>query len=62
MLRIDDIKKILNEFLEHIDNPKFVEFLNNEDTIIMVEDFCAGISIEMIDFKLKQEGLKWESK
>ena len=55
MLRIDDIKNILNEFLEYIDNPQFVEFLNEQETIETVEDFCAGISIEMIDFKLNQK-------
>jgi hypothetical protein len=55
MLRINDMKKVLNEFLKYIDNPKFVEYLNNEDIINTIEDFCAGISTEMISFKLKQK-------
>ena len=53
MMRINDIKEILNELLKLLNDPRFVEYATKEELMSLVEDFCEGVSSELISFKTK---------
>lgn len=54
MLESKEIKTILEEFLEKFDDPEFKKYLEEVEDYEMLENFCEGISIRIIEFNINK--------
>lgn len=54
MLEKQNIREILNEFLRNLEKTDFISFLIENEIYEEIEDFCEGLSIQLIEYKSQE--------
>lgn len=55
MLESNEIKMILIDFLNHFDDLEFRNYLEEVEDYEMLENFCEGISIRIIEYNINKK-------